>query len=288
MIGLFCHSTNTPELLIEMLAHAGFSISTNSIHNMIGSLSNKSAEKVWSLAQSLTASFAYDNFDMEFKSHNPTIKKHGDSLKHATSAIIFPLIETTPQDLSCSEELWKTNPINPQIPDSQKWPMRGLESILTPSTESSPRQCINILAWHFCHALVTFCEPFKTYHDKLDSPETINQIPVTKTEYIPCHAMDINQSTADGQCNILDNLCRQGNLGNVSDNPGIHDISSHVLLVHGDLCTGKLIEVCKHTCCIETNPVHQLQYPVFVMGLFHLLMACGDATWRMFIEPKAT
>lgn len=57
----------------------------------------------------LTASFAYDNFDMEFKSHTPTIEKHRDSLKHATSAIIFLLINTSAQDLMCSDELWRCN-----------------------------------------------------------------------------------------------------------------------------------------------------------------------------------
>jgi hypothetical protein len=106
-------------------------------------------------------------------------------------------------------------------------------------------------------------------------------------EYVPCCAIDINQSTADGQSDILNNLCKQGNLENVSDNLGVHDISDHVLLVHGDLRTGKLIEVGKHTCCIETNPVCQLQHAVFVMGLFHFLMASSDAIWRIFIESKA-
>ena len=212
MIGLFCHSTNAPELVIETLAHAGLCISTTSIHSMVNSLSTKSADNIRSLAQTLTASFAYDNFDMEFKSYIPSIEKHGDSLKHATSAIIFPLINTTPQDLLCSDELWGTDPINPYIQNHQKRPVRGLESISTFCTEASPSIHIRILAWHFRHALVTFCEPFKIYQSKLEGPETINQIPVTKTEYVPCRAMDINQSTADGQCDILQGLHEQGGI----------------------------------------------------------------------------
>jgi hypothetical protein len=99
--------------------------------------------------------------------------------------------------------------------------------------------------------------------------------------------MDINQSTTDGQSDILSDLCRQGNIRNVSDTPGVCDISSHVQLVHGDLCTGELIEAGKRTRCIETNAVRRLQYTIFVMGLFHYLMACGDAIWRMFMESKA-
>ena len=149
MLGLFCHLTNTPELVIEMLAHAGLSISTSSIYNMVTLLSIKSADHIQSLAQILTASFAYDNFDMEFKSHAPTIEKHGDSLKHVTSAIIFPLINMSVQDLRCSDKLWNIDPIDPYILNHQKQPLQGLESVLLTPTKLSPSMHIRILAWHF-------------------------------------------------------------------------------------------------------------------------------------------
>lgn len=254
---------------------------------MVNSLSIKSVDHIWSLVWTLTASFAYDNFNMEFKSHAPIIKKHGDSLKHAMSAIIFPLINTTVQDLMCSDELWSTDPIYPYIQNHQKWPIRGLESFLPTSTELSPSMHICILVWHFRHALVTFCEPFKIHWTKLECPKTINQIPLTKTEYVPCHAMDINQSTADGQCNILQRLCKQGGIGSVLDNPGVCDINSYVQLVHGDLHTGELIETTKQSHSIEANPVRWLQYVIFVIGMFHYLMACSDAIWRIFLESKS-
>jgi len=66
IIGLFCHSTSTPELLIEMLMHAGLSISLTAIHDMIDSLSQKAHEKLKHVSKSLLASFVYDNFDMDF------------------------------------------------------------------------------------------------------------------------------------------------------------------------------------------------------------------------------
>ena len=285
MLGLFFRTTNTLELVIKTLAHAGLSISTTSIHSMVNLLSTKSADDIWSLAQTLTASFAYDNFNMEFKSHTPTIDKHGDSLKHVMSAIIFLLINTSAHDLQCSDKLWSTNPINSYIQNHQKRPIRGLESVL-PTIEPSPSIHICILAWHFWHALVTFCKPFNIYQPKLEGPETINQIPLTKTEYVPCCAMDINQSMADGQCDILQRLQEQGGIRNVSDNPGICDMSSYVQLIHGDLYTRELIESSKWSHAIKINPVHQLQYVVFVMGLFHYLMACGNAIWWMFLDSK--
>lgn len=83
--------------------------------------------------------------------------------------------------------------------------------------------------------------------------------------------MDINLSTAVGQCDILQRLSKQGGIGSVCD------ISSYVQLVYGDLHTRELIEASKQSCSIKTNPICQLQYAIFVMGLFYYLMACGNA-----------
>ncbi|KAG5650233.1 hypothetical protein H0H81_000219 [Sphagnurus paluster] len=46
VIGIFCHSTSAPELVTEMLAHAGLSISTTATHDMVNSLSLKSHLKL--------------------------------------------------------------------------------------------------------------------------------------------------------------------------------------------------------------------------------------------------
>ena len=290
VIGIFCHSTSAPEIVIEMLSHAGLSISTTSIHNMVNSLSEKSQQKIRRLAKTMLGSIAYDNFDMDFKTHLPTVEKSGFTLKHATSAIIFPLIKTTPEDLECSDELWDTNPMNPDLKDNEKRPkltwIHCIPKSVPDGTNRPPRET-RIFAWHFRFALVKFCDAFKDFQKDLGMPETINQISITKTEYVPCHAMDIDQSTTDGQGEILDSLCQQANIGHPQDNPGVEDISRKVMLVHGDLRTGELLELLARSRSLEKNPVRRLQFTVFVMGLFHYLMACGDAIWRMFIEPKS-
>lgn len=67
-IGLFLHSTSAPELVTEVLAHAGLSISVSAIHSMVNSLSVTSGEHLRVLGKTFLASFGYDNFDMDFKS----------------------------------------------------------------------------------------------------------------------------------------------------------------------------------------------------------------------------
>lgn len=54
-------------------------------------------------------------------------------------------------------------------------------------------------------------------------PEPINPIPLHKTEQMPCHAMDIKESTMDGNLQVLENLLKQGGLGETVKDKGRDD-----------------------------------------------------------------
>ncbi|KAI6037302.1 hypothetical protein BKA83DRAFT_4042727, partial [Pisolithus microcarpus] len=65
------------------------------------------------LGQSLLASYAYNNFDVDLKTLALTVEKSNDSLKHLTSGLLFPLVHgVTLNDLKCSEELWRKSALN--------------------------------------------------------------------------------------------------------------------------------------------------------------------------------
>ncbi|KAI0733004.1 hypothetical protein BC629DRAFT_1572982, partial [Irpex lacteus] len=287
-MGMFFHSCNTPELVREVFAHAGLSISTTSSHTMIDSLSTSSNVNVRNLAGTKVYGLAYDNIDIDFKSWSATIEKPSDSLKHATSALIFPLEhKVKKEDLKYCDPLWSTNPLNPGIPDEQKRKTSGWKRLLSAPGADHLRQRKETLAWHFRNALVTHSKPFERFHKDLGMPDPVLQIPVIKTTHIPCRAMDIDQSTVDGQAEILENLYAQANIGDPLDTAGVDDISDYVVLVHGDLGTGERLHGSQESRSIERTPVRGLRNPLFVFGLFHLQMAAADAIWRMFIKPKA-
>ncbi|PSS32232.1 hypothetical protein PHLCEN_2v2001 [Hermanssonia centrifuga] len=289
IMGLFLHSTSAPELVIEVLSHAGLSISVSAIHDMVDSLSRTSHSKLRDMAKSLLTALAYDNFDMDFKSWVSTVEKPGGTLQHATSALVLPLRHgVTADDLKCSAELWASDPLNPHIPASQKRPSRTWKDCLPPvdPTQTGPPRQIQNFSWHFRHALVKYCKEFDSYRTDLKYPEAVLEIPVVQTPHLPCRAMDINQSTNDGQSEILESLLAQTNLGDPSDHPGVEDITEHVVIIHGDLGTGERLDGAKQSRCIERKPVRRLQYAIFVPGLFHVQMACADAIHRMFIDPK--
>ncbi|KAG1736176.1 hypothetical protein EDD22DRAFT_736749, partial [Suillus occidentalis] len=51
--------------------------------------------------------YAYDNFDIDFKTSTPTIEKVVDTLTHMTSGdLIYLEHGVTTEDLRCSTYLW--------------------------------------------------------------------------------------------------------------------------------------------------------------------------------------
>jgi len=89
IIRIFLQSVHTPQNVIDTLARIGISISTNAINAVVKSLSTESQITIWNLGQTLLTSYAYDNFNVNLKSHVPLAENSNDSLKHLTSGLIF-------------------------------------------------------------------------------------------------------------------------------------------------------------------------------------------------------
>lgn len=124
IIGIFLHSCKTPEKVMKTLACMGISISVNAIHQIIASLSAKSAEVLCktvtaTLGQTLLAFYAYINFDVDLKLLIHTTKKSEDTSvvnEALTSAIVFSFQHgVTWEDMRCSGELWSQSRLNPKV-----------------------------------------------------------------------------------------------------------------------------------------------------------------------------
>jgi hypothetical protein len=103
--------------------------------------------------------------------------------------------------------------------------------------------------------------------------------------------MKIKQSTTDGNVEVVENLLKQGGIGDPAADEEFdleHDVdmSEHVIFVHGDLLTKEQLDIACESRCIEDTPKNRLQFIIFLPGLFHYKMACADALWRTHIQPK--
>ncbi|KAJ7733399.1 hypothetical protein DFH07DRAFT_944866 [Mycena maculata] len=307
VFGIFLHSTNTPEKVIQALAHMGISISPSAIHSAIHALSAETEETLRRMGQTLLVGYAYDNFDINFPTIVPTIEKATDPLTHLTSGALIRLEHgVVLEDLECSEELWAKSTLNPALPPDPAPQEHNLEAIHPESDHPSGltrRERFN--AWKFKADLFEHGPAeFRDHLKILESPEAVEQIPVVKMRYAPARAMDTNQSTHAGNITAIADLLRQGGVGppppphdpnetdpaKIAQRKRLQNLVSllkYVVLFFGDLGTAERVEGIFLRRSIESTPWLRYQFVIFVMGFFHLKMACADAIWRIFIEPKS-
>jgi len=292
VVGIFLHSCNTPETAIDLLSRLGVSVSSKTISNATHSLSREAERGMKKLGHTLLAGYVYDNLDIDFKRSVSTVEKPQDTLVHLTTGTMLPLHHINLDDLDCADKLWKISPLNPEFKRSNLTPIpdNGLYNIHPEESHASGltrRQRFN--AWKFRYDLVNFGpEYFRRFSKKLGRPEEVEVIPRTKSAQVPLRALDISPSSPLGNADALKAFFRQAGIGDPSDEPEakVKEINNTVVLVFGDLLTGQHVRSLLESRSVEKTPWRRLQFVVFVMGLFHLKMACADAIWRVFIYPK--
>ena len=147
---IFLHSCNTPQKVIDAIAHMGISILRHTIHDAIHSLSLETYEKLQSMGQTLLVVYTYDNFDIDFKTHMPTIEvKSHNTLTHRTSGTLIQLEHGVMlEDLECSEMLWKRSPLNPKAHPSDIPLLQSHEDLENLHPEADHPSG---LTWHQCY-----------------------------------------------------------------------------------------------------------------------------------------
>ena len=300
ILGFFFQSAHALYKVIDTLARLGVSMSTDAINMAVRSLSIESENALRNLGQSLLASYAYNNFDVDLKSQVPTAEKSNNSLKHLTSGLLFPLVHgVTSNDLMCSEELWKKSELNPHVERQNVPQRRSMEDLINlhpDASNASPLSCHDQFnAWMFLRDLCSYGPNFfHQFEAMLQDPEPVEQIPLVKTPIYAAQAMDVNNSTVSSNIHAVINLLQQGGIndpaaGQSNEDGDVEmdslDISKHVILIHGDLGTREHLQAAQLHRSIESTPWNHFQHVVFIPGLFHLKMACADALWRCFIYP---
>ncbi|KAG1839243.1 hypothetical protein F4604DRAFT_1885308 [Suillus subluteus] len=262
------------EKVNETLAHAGLSISISSIHSAVQSVSDQTSARIRHAVRSLQSAFAYDNFDMDFKTKQPTLE-HRSNFVSATSATVMPLFGVNSADQLYSLPLNPPHPLFIELKSMMQLHKDNTYNQQPNPTRPSPWQ--EAFAWHIQEILVHHGQHFHHFEKELGELALVDCIPLHKTEQVPCCAMNIKQSTTDGNVVVMENLLHQGGIGdpNSSEFDKDHDIdmSEHVILVHGDLLTKERLNTVSDSRRIETTPKNRLQYVVFLPGLFHYKMA---------------
>jgi hypothetical protein len=137
-------------------------------------------------------------------------------------------------------------------------------------------------------------EYFRKFKKNLGKPEWVEKVPVVKMRHAPARAMDINQSKVLGNIHAITNLLDQGGVGDPDEGMeenseykrDVVDMGKYVILFHGNLGTFERVLRVLQRQALEETAFRRYQFLIFIISIFHLKMACADALWHIFIDPK--
>lgn len=253
-------------------------------------LSIESAANIKAIGRTLECAYVLDNFDVAIRHKVSTVEQPDSSLHHLISASFIKLVHCTRDDLKWSTYLWNRSRYNDKrtvIPPSPSIvDLFSLHPETIDGDNLDRKDRFN--QWKF---LVDLCthgpDYFRQFLARIADPESVDKIPITKTFQVPAKAMDLNNSTVDGNISAIVDLLKQAGVLDPADLDDlmIDDPQEVVIFIHGDLGSGERIHTGRIQRSIERTERRRLQFVIFIPGLFHIKMACADAIWRIFISP---
>ncbi|KAK1233610.1 hypothetical protein PQX77_003230 [Marasmius sp. AFHP31] len=278
-VGFFLESKQTPEIVLEVAAHMGVSVATQSVRNMLNSLSIAAKRRLLSLPKTLNS--IHDNFDMDFNVAEPTVENRRDHWSATAATFVDYRNVDRERDTRFVQELHLTSQHNKSIPlDRRSTVIRPptFEDIL-PQRQVPGATIKDAMAWHIRAILVEQDSRFAVFKTQLGQPKAVEQLSyTTKDISFPACVIDADEGSTDGNWDVLQDLYRQRNVPDST-----HE--EYLTFIHGDLATKERIDGLQKSRRLEKTAKNRLDNIIFI-GLFHVLMAAANAVWRLHILPS--
>jgi hypothetical protein len=262
ILGLFLYSQGTSKSLISVLQKAGVSNGFGWIMNGLDHMTEAHLAKIQGIVKDKKQSFmvVYDNINMAFRRYNQRTTNQ-DSFENGTTATVI---------------------LTPKMPNVEQYqdPTRHLRaSDLYPTAE----QEVHLKATHSYH-LAEVLRRRGSNGFKNPFPEPIkNRLKVEKTEAYPLPSMHIDQSTVEGNRDILDEIMKTLELGPES---WFDDLTR--MIIAGDQLTLARIRAIARLRWDEEKAYYRLEWAIPVLQLFHLQMVLASAILKTHWGSKKT
>ncbi|KAF7378269.1 hypothetical protein MSAN_00252300 [Mycena sanguinolenta] len=263
VIGLFLLGSGASKREIEVLAHAGLSISYTSIISHVKDLSREGLQKIREVCRTSMVQIVWDNLNIAFKvaSQRLQAKSHFDS---GTTSTIIPVFDPSTGTLAPHGTL----PLDMKPPRERTLPVLDWSpKDVLPSPESA-EQLSTSCFWQMKRlALEHLPGVSDDLKNSLGECPEVNQIPLHRTFQYPLPALQEDESTLEGTLAVyIKNLQTMG--------MGDDELEKHGLMFDdGDLLTDSLKEKIESARRNSTAPIAGMRASVRRWGLFHAQMA---------------
>ncbi|KAJ7851211.1 hypothetical protein B0H13DRAFT_2360239 [Mycena leptocephala] len=261
VIGLFLLGSGASKREMEVLAHAGLSVSYSTIIDHVKGLSKEGMDRIRELVKGSMCQIVWDNLNIAFRvaAERLKAKNHFDN---GTTATVIPVFDPA----TGGNAQHGTLPFSMKPPRERTLPVLDWTAEDALSSPQSAEELSRCCFWQLRRLALEHIPGISAELRKAleDCPE-IFQIPLHKTEQYPLPGMNLDESSLEGTLEVYFAILRHLGLDDALEAHGL-------MFDDGDLLTDSLKE--KNS----TTPIASMRGSVRRWGLFHGEMAGGRLT----------
>ncbi|KAF9941102.1 hypothetical protein BGZ65_005218 [Modicella reniformis] len=259
MMGLYLYSAGCPSKVISVLSQAGISVSRWTIYGALESLTEDALAEVRKAVQERPWYILYDNINISCRKYDQRVDNL-DAFENGTTATIV---------------IGKELGVVEKVPD----PFQQLCLLELVPDESSSHHLANVYEVHLIDVLRRHFDAYKCCSKSIPPRKVLD---VNKTKTYPLPSMNIDQSSVEGNKDIIDKiikstLCLPDDWFDEETN----------ILISGDQLTVARVRALKKLRRKDISNYEQLKWAIPVMQLFHLQMALCNMIVRTYFGKSS-
>ncbi|THU77690.1 hypothetical protein K435DRAFT_701848, partial [Dendrothele bispora CBS 962.96] len=264
VVGLFLLGSGASKREMEVLAHAGLSVSYSSVIEHVKMLSKENQAIFRDVIKRLMCSVVWDNVNFAFRVESQRLhsKNHFDSGTSASLVVQYDpeTKKNATHEIAPISMKPKRNTTKPEVDEPV------CQSLLLPSNSQVQvlEQC---LQWQLKKLALDHKPELSHLKKHLPKCPEVDQIDLHITEHYPLPAMHIDESSLDGTAQVFEKLMENLELNDTS-------LEEHgIIFTDGDLLTDSLIDKMESSRRNSSGAIKGMKAPVRRFGLFHCKMA---------------
>lgn len=233
IIGMFLLASGSAKREIEVLAHAGISVSYSTIMNKVHELSVEGTQTYRNIAANQMVYLIWDNINIAQRVEAERLNSKS-TFENGTAATMIPLWDPINKT---SETQLGTLPLDSNPPRTTTLPIIDDFDIKdTLPTPEGLRQLTECCVWQLKRIVIEHLTGLERLKESLGPCPEVDQIDVHETKQYPLHAKHLDESTLDGTAQIYKEFLEE--IGMTEE-----EVKKHGLLfIDGDLLTDSLLD----------------------------------------------
>jgi hypothetical protein len=247
VIGLFLLGSGASKREIEVLAHAGLSMSYTAIRAHLSTLSKEAGAKFRKLVKEQMFSIVWDNLNIAFRVESQRLNS-GNHFDNGTTATAIPLYNPF---TGSTKTPHGTLPLDLKPPRTTTFPVLEWDYTDVLPSPLNIQQLGECLLWQIKRLAFENIKNLDGLRKNFEDCIEVDQIAVHKTEQYPLPAMHEDESSIEGTIRVYTQILQNLGLADA-------DLKAHGLMFNdGDLLTDSLVEKVRFSAvfAMVSNPV---------------------------------